>query len=341
MFKPILKCSREWHKLGCHFQSLACASVAVAFAMFTACSDNASVAGTAVEPNQQAYENVSSSSEVRDVESSSDVVSSSSAPKTATSSASVPQSSSVNPASSSSEVNTAASSSEDQTNQISSSSATPTPASSATQAPSSSPSNPESSSTMTPPWEDPQSSSGIDDNSPGVQEPTNRLSDFVWQYRADVEFDENVLAYHLVGCDPCEQGEICAATPAIYEEFRHAVFYSEVDSDVIKYLFPKAENLISTRTKPLECPLRLLNVETRSNTGFVLTKISADTLTVVDLEISSSCNVSTEKKVFGILFMYCGEFSSNVVIEHKEPEESAADVCVSEYETEWINWNLL
>uniref|UniRef100_UPI00388F9AD8 hypothetical protein n=1 Tax=Fibrobacter sp. TaxID=35828 RepID=UPI00388F9AD8 len=99
--------------------------------------------------------------------------------------------------------------------------------------------------------------------------------------------------------------------------------------------------LISTRTKPLECPLRLLNVETRSNTGFVLTKISADTLTVVDLEISSSCDVSTEKKVFGILFMYCGEFSSNVVIEHKEPEKSTADVCVPEYETEWINWNLL
>lgn len=314
MFRPILKRSRELR-----VQSLACVSI-VAFAVFAACSDNASVAGTAVEPNQQAYENISSSS---------DVVSSSSAPKTATSSASVPRSSSVNPASSSSGENTAASS------------ATPVPASSATQVPSSSPSNPESSSTVTPPWEDPQSSSGIDDNSPSVQEPTNKLSDFIWQYRADVEFDKNVLAYHLVGCDHCEQGEICDDTPAIYEEFRHARFYSEVDSDVIKYLFPKAENLISTRTKPLECPLRLLNVETRSNTGFVLTKISADTLTVVDLEISSSCNVSTEEKVFGILFMYCGEFSSNVVVEHKEPEESAADVCVPEYETERINWNLL
>lgn len=314
MFRPILKRSRELR-----VQSLACVSI-VAFAVFAACSDNASVAGTAVEPNQQAYENISSSS---------DVVSSSSAPKTATSSASVPRSSSVNPASSSSGENTAASS------------ATPVPASSATQVPSSSPSNPESSSTVTPPWEDPQSSSGIDDNSPSVQEPTNKLSDFIWQYRADVEFDKNVLAYHLVGCDHCEQGEICDDTPAIYEEFRHARFYSEVDSDVIKYLFPKAENLISTRTKPLECPLRLLNVETRSNTGFVLTKISADTLTVVDLEISSSCNVSTEEKVFGILFMYCGEFSSNVVVEHKEPEKPTADVCVPEYETEWINGNLL
>ena len=318
MFRPILKRSRELR-----VQSLACVSI-VAFAMFTACSDNASVAGTAVEPNQQAYENISSSS---------DVVSSSSAPKTATSSASVPQSSSVNPASSSSGENTAASfatptpasSSEDQTNQVHASSS----------------SNPESSSTMTPPVENPQSSSGINDDNPGVQEPTNRLGDFIRQYSADVEFDENVLAYHLVGCDPCEQGEICAATPAIYEEFRHAVFYSEVDSDVIKYLFPKAENLISTRTKPLECPLRLLNVETRSNTGFVLTRISADTLTVVDLKISSSCNVSTEKKVFGILFMYCGDFASNVVIEHKEPEKPTADVCVPEYETEWINWNLL
>lgn len=318
MFKPILKCSRELR-----VQSLACVSI-VAFAVFAACSDNASVAGTAVEPNQQAYENISSSS---------DVVSSSSAQKPATSSASVPQSSSVNPASSSSGENTAASfatptpasSSEDQTNQVHASSS----------------SNPESSSTMTPPVENPQSSSGINDDNPGVQEPTNRLGDFIRQYSADVEFDENVLAYHLVGCDPCEQGEICAATPAIYEEFRHAVFYSEVDSDVIKYLFPKAENLISTRTKPLECPLRLLNVETRSNTGFVLTRISADTLTVVDLKISSSCNVSTEKKVFGILFMYCGDFASNVVIEHKEPEKPTADVCVPEYETEWINWNLL
>lgn len=322
MFRPILKCSRELR-----VQSLACVSI-VAFAVFAACSDNASVAGTAVEPNQQAYENISSSS---------DVVSSSSAQKPATSSASVPQSSSVNPASSSSGENTAASSA----TPVPASSATPVPSSSATQVPSSSPSNPESSSTMTPPVENPQSSSGINDDNPGVQEPTNRLGDFIRQYSADVEFDENVLAYHLVGCDPCEQGEICAATPAIYEEFRHAVFYSEVDSDVIKYLFPKAENLISTRTKPLECPLRLLNVETRSNTGFVLTRISADTLTVVDLKISSSCNVSTEKKVFGILFMYCGDFASNVVIEHKEPEKPTADVCVPEYETEWINWNLL
>lgn len=106
MFRPILKRSRELR-----VQSLACVSI-VAFAVFAACSDNASVAGTAVEPNQQAYENISSSS---------DVVSSSSAPKTATSSASVPRSSSVNPASSSSGENTAASS------------ATPVPASSATQ----------------------------------------------------------------------------------------------------------------------------------------------------------------------------------------------------------------
>lgn len=299
MYKEILKCA---------------GIVGTALTLFAACSDDPSVAGTAVEPNQNpiAYEESSSSME-SPISSTTDSTATSSSSKTPLTSSSTKSSSSTAKQSSSSKVPLPTSSA-----------SVPLPSSSDIGAPS-----------------QPQSSSSIIDNGPTPQEPTNRLGDFVWQYKADVEFDENVLAYHLVGCDPCEQGEICAATPAIYEEFRHAVFYSEVDSDVIKYLFPKAENLISTRTKPLECPLRLLNVETRSNTGFVLTKISADTLTVVDLEISSSCNVSTEKKVFGILFMYCGEFSSNVVIEHKKPEESAADVCVPEYETEWINWNLL
>ncbi|MCQ2064056.1 MAG: hypothetical protein MJY99_12055 [Fibrobacter sp.] len=298
-----------------HKEILKCASiVGTALTLFAACSDDPSVAGTAVEPNQNpiAYEESSSSME-SPISSTTDSTATSSSSKTPLTSSSTKSSSSTAKQSSSSKVPLPTSSA-----------SVPLPSSSDIGAPS-----------------QPQSSSSIIDNGPTPQEPTNRLSDFVWQYKADIEFDENVLAYHLVGRDHCELGEICDDTPAIYEEFRHAGFYSEVDSDVIKYLFPKAENLISTRTKPLECPLRLLNVETRSNTGFVLTKISADTLTVVDLEISSSCDVSTEKKVFGILFMYCGEFSSNVVIEHKKPEKSTADVCVPEYETEWINWNLL
>lgn len=303
---------------------LKCAGIAgAAITMFSACSDDPSVAGTAVEPNQNpiAYEEVSSSSVTLVAESSSEV-------QPASSSLSTPRDSSDNAHSSSSEIPPASSSSN-----------TPCGSSSDSSSP---PIIQQSSSSL------PQSSSDFSDGDvPIPQEPTNRLSDFIWQYNTrgnqynpDIEFDENVLAYHLVGHDNCEQGKVCDDTAPIYEEFRHARLYKDIETDVIKVLFPMTGSEIKSLSKPLKCPLHLLNIATNSNTGFVLTGISADTLTIADLEISSSCDVSTEQKVFGILFMYCGEFSTNVVIEHQKPS-SATSVCVPDYEKEWMRYPLL
>lgn len=303
---------------------LKCAGIAgAAITMFSACSDDPSVAGTAVEPNQNpiAYEDVSSSSVTPVAESSSEV-------QPASCSSSTPRDSSDNAHSSSSEIPPASSSSN-----------TPCGSSSDSDTP---PIIQQSSSSL------PQSSSDFSDGDvPIPQEPTNRLSDFIWQYNTrgnqynpDIEFDENVLAYHLVGHDNCEQGKVCDDTAPIYEEFRHARLYKDIETDVIKVLFPMTGSEIKSLSKPLKCPLHLLNIATNSNTGFVLTGISADTLTIADLEISSSCDVSTEQKVFGILFMYCGEFSTNVVIEHQKPS-SATSVCVPDYEKEWMRYPLL
>ncbi|MCQ2055040.1 MAG: hypothetical protein MJY82_07085 [Fibrobacter sp.] len=310
---------------------LKCAGIAgAAITMFSACSDDPSVAGTAVEPNQNpiAYEDASSSSIEQPSSSVDGATSSSSEVQPASSSLSTPRDSSDNAHSSSSEIPPASSSSN-------------TPSSSSDD--SSSPSiEPQSSSTQL------QSSSDFGDGDvPIPQEPTNRLSDFIWQYNTrgnqynpDIEFDENVLAYHLVGHDNCEQGKVCDDTAPIYEEFRHARLNKDIETDVIKVLFPMTGSEIKSLSKPLKCPLHLLNIATNSNTGFVLTGISADTLTIADLEISSSCDVSTEQKVFGILFMYCGEFSTNVVIEHQKPS-SATSVCVPDYEKEWMRYPLL
>lgn len=310
---------------------LKCAGIAgAAITMFSACSDDPSVAGTAVEPNQNpiAYEEVSSSSIEQPSSSVDGATSSSSEVQPASNSSSTPRDSSDNAHSSSSEIPPASSSSN-----------TPCGSSSDSDTP---PIIPQSSSSL------PQSSSDISDGDvPIPQEPPNRLSDFIWQYNArgnqynpDIEFDENVLAYRLVGHDNCEQGKACDDTAPIYEEFRHAGLNKDIETDVIKVLFPMTGSEIKSLSKPLKCPLHLLNIATNSNTGFVLTGISADTLTIADLEISSSCDVSTEQKVFGILFMYCGEFSTNVVIEHQKPS-SATSVCVPDYEKEWMRYPLL
>lgn len=317
---------------------LKCAGIAgAAITMFSACSDDPSVAGTAVEPNQNpiAYEDVSSSSIEQPSSSVDGATSSSSEVQPASNSSSTPRDSSDNAHSSSSEIQPASSSSSTpRSSSDDSSSPSIEPQSSSTQQ--------QSSSTL------PQSSSDFSDGDvPIPQEPTNRLSDFIWQYNTrgnqytpDIEFDENVLAYRLVGHDNCEQGKVCDDTAPIYEEFRHAGLNKDIEIDVIKVLFPMTGSEIKSLSKPLKCPLHLLNIATNSNTGFVLTGISADTLTIADLEISSSCDVSTEQKVFGILFMYCGEFSTNVVIEHQKPS-SATSVCVPDYEKEWMRYPLL
>lgn len=167
------------------------------------------------------------------------------------------------------------------------------------------------------------------------------LDAFILQYGdTSIHFDEHVLAYNLVNLDRCVDAENCEDTAPIYAEYRSAGFYENVNRDVVETLFPMTSSTLMTRND-VECQLHLLNIEEESTNGFVLTKISKDTLTVVDME-ANYCETDKRKKVFGILFQYCGEFSKSLAIEHQKTSTSQDEACKTiNYSTEWVSKQLL
>ena len=63
-----------------------------------------------------------------------------------------------------------------------------------------------------------------------------------------------------------------------------------------------------------ECGLYLLNIRGSSETvGHLLTGVSADTMTVVDI-VAPSCLTNTNGKLVRFLFSYCGDVDSDPVI---------------------------
>lgn len=342
------KCARLWK----------CATVAgFAIAMFAACSDDPSVAGTAVEPNQNpiAYEE-SSFSVDESSSSATESAASSSAEKTSASSSSIKSaaSSSANDdASSSSAKGSAASSSSkkfsssSETIKSSSSEGKPASSSSKIEVRSSSSENPiqpfgpETFSSEIPD----SSSDGTDGNDSGVKPPQANLNyfvDFLSYYKTTATFDEHVLAYRLLNISSCENGEQCSEAPAIYEEFRHARFYKNIDSEIIDILFPATTSAISKYNVKLKCPFHLLNIETYSTTGFVLTEITNDKLTVADAVVSTACEVNTKEKVFGILILSCEEFSDSIKIEHQKAQNIGEELpCVTDFNLEWTRNTIL
>lgn len=169
------------------------------------------------------------------------------------------------------------------------------------------------------------------------------LDGFIQQYgNTDIHFDENVLAYHLVKKHLlCEDEGTCDVKPTIYEEYRYSGFYKNVNSEVIEKLYPETSVLLKKRQGSENCPLHLLNIETKSSDGFVLTNIAESTLKVADLE-TDYCETDSTRKVFGILFEYCGDISQDVVIEHQKAPRANNATCKNiDYNAEWVNPNLL
>lgn len=285
-------------------------AAATAFiAALSACANDGSTAGTAVEPNQNPIAFETSSASV-DVLPSSGGISSSSVEEISSTSI-LPQSSSDG--------------------------------SSATASQSSSSIAPASSGEIISPG---SSSSDISDTQPPSSnqdraDSNASLDAFILQYGdTSIHFDEHVLAYNLVNLDRCVDAENCEDTAPIYAEYRSAGFYENVNRDVVETLFPMTSSTLMTRND-VECQLHLLNIEEESTNGFVLTKISKDTLTVVDME-ANYCETDKRKKVFGILFQYCGEFSKSLAIEHQKTSTSQDEACKTiNYSTEWVSKQLL
>lgn len=310
---------------------------AIAFAVLTACSDDPSVAGTAVEPNQMAYEDVCSSSEIRDAESSSEVASSSSVTFSADalSSSSVLRSSSSETESPSSSLLQSSSSERDRADSSSSQPSNPINPPAATSSGSEPTSAPISSSSF-------EESSSSEYPSPTDNDPRPRaLNDFLSQYSfTDIAFDEGVVSYNLVFKFPlCYDEGACDIVPPVYPQYMSSTgFFKDVPSEVVKNMFPKANRRLLMDAPNEDCPYYLLNLETQTKTGFVLTKISGDSLYVTAIE-ANGCEAA-ERMIFGTLFRYCGEISNNPVVV-REIRTDSAKCSVIDNDAEWIKPSLL
>lgn len=273
--------------------------------LFCACSDSGSVAGTAEEPNQIAVEDVSSSS------------------------IQIPgQAGNDDGARSSSSLI------------LSSSSVILDP-------------DRGSSSSITPP------SSGSDD-APAVVPPSNgvepkTLDNFVKQYVNDVntKFDDNVLAYNLVYEKQCGgASDDCEDAAPVYYELTTPGLHKDMNMSHVEMLFPKTiDYLAKTPSVDEYCPFYLLNISPLGmdgyyspETGFVLANIEGGKLTVIALR-SHTCESTNKDRVFGILFRYCGELSSNPKIEFIESDGRFETECRPansiDVSSEWVNKNLL
>ncbi|MCQ2097013.1 MAG: hypothetical protein MJY87_03600 [Fibrobacter sp.] len=301
--------------------------------LFCACSDSSSVAGTAEEPNQIAIEDVSSSSvTLNDSEGSS------------SSSIQIPgQAGNDNeqPSSSSIVVGPVPNISTSSSSMVSSSSSV---------IPSGSE---ESSSSITPPGSE-------SDDRPAVVPPSNgeqpkTLDNFVKQYVNDVntKFDDMVLAYNLVYEKQCGgASDDCEDAAPVYYELTTPGLHKDMNMSHVEMLFPKTiDYLAKTPSVDEYCPFYLLNISPigmdggyTPETGFVLANIEGDKLTVIALR-SHTCENTNKDRVFGILFRYCGELSSNPKIEYIEPDGIFTMECRPansiDVSSEWVNKNLL
>lgn len=294
--------------------------------LFCACSDSSSVAGTAEEPNQIAIEDVSSSSVIlNDSEGSSS--SSSDVPNS--SSSTIPSSSSVIPGD----------------DEESSSSSIQIPGDDKPQL---------SSSSVTPPGSESDDRPAVVPPSNGVEPKT--LDNFVKQYVNDVntKFDDNVLAYNLVYEKQCGgASDDCEDAAPVYYELTTPGLHKDMDMSHVEMLFPKTIDYLA-KTPSIDeeyCPFYLLNISPvgmdggyTPETGFVLTNIEDDKLTVIALR-SHTCESTNKDRVFGILFRYCGELSSNPKIEFIESDGRFETECRPansiDVSSEWVNKNLL
>ena len=282
----------------------------------TGCSESDKLAGTAEEPNELAYQDqVSSSSKEPDTlesSSSKQVKSSSSSSERAKSSSSSSQEP-VKPKSSSSVVDN---------DKPGTSSSAPASSSSSEKPPqgiqppdendkSSSSSVPSSSS-----FKDP--GDGDTHTPPQSSTPENppSLSDYIAIFGLeDIPFDTTVMASIATKEDTSSPQQPPAAQTSEFDRIGVHQFVKQ-NIYALQDLFPIAakqykELATAIANDSAECGLYLLNIRGSSeNVGHLLTNVTPDSMTVVDI-VAPNCMTNTNGKLVRFLFSYCGDVNSD------------------------------
>ena len=283
------------------------------------CSESDKLAGTAEEPNELAYQDQeSSSSEKPDTlesSSSKQVKSSSSSERTKKSSSS-----------SSKEPDKAKSSSSSKDNdKPDTSSSAPASSSSSEKPPqgiqppdendkSSSSSVPASSSSKGPGDGDTQSppQSSTPENPPS-------LSDYIALFDLeDMPFDTTVMASVAMREESSSPQDPPSAQATEFDGIGVHQFVKQ-NIYALNELFPIAAKQYKKLADAIandsaECGLYLLNIRGSNETvGHLLTKVSPDTMTVVDI-VASNCLTNTNGKLVRFLFSYCGDVDRDPII---------------------------
>ena len=284
----------------------------------TGCSESDKLAGTAEEPNELAYQDQplsssekpdtlesSSSKQVKSSSSSSEKTSSSSSsqePVKPKSSSSVvdndkPGTSSSAPASSSSSEKPPQGIQPPDENDKSSSSSVPS---------SSSFKDPGDGDTHTPPQ------SSTPENPPS-------LSDYIAIFGLeDMPFDTTVMASIATKEDTSSPQNPHSAQASEFDRVGAHQFVKQ-NIYALNELFPIAAKQYkkladAIKNDNAECGLYLLNIRGSNETaGHLLTKVSPDTMTVVDI-VAPNCLTNTNGKLVRFLFSYCGDVDSDPII---------------------------
>ena len=279
------------------------------------CSESDKLAGTAEEPNELAYQDqVSSSSKEPDtlISSSSERVKSSSSSSEKTSSSSSSQEP-VKPKSSSSVVDN---------DKPGTSSSAPASSSSSEKPPQG----------IQPPDENDKSSSSSVPSSSSFKEPGDgdthtppqsstpenppSLSDYIAIFGLeDMPFDSTVMASVAMREESSSPQDPPSAQATEFDGIGVHQFVKQ-NIYALQDLFPIAakqykELATAIANDSAECGLYLLNIRGSSeNVGHLLTNVTPDSMTVVDI-VAPNCMTNTNGKLVRFLFSYCGDVNSD------------------------------
>ena len=145
------------------------------------------------------------------------------------------------------------------------------------------------------------------------------LSDYIALFDLeDMPFDTTVMASIATKEDSFTQQQPPAAQATEFDGIGVHQFVKQ-NIYALNELFPIAakqykELADAIANDSAECGLYLLNIRGSSeNVGHLLTKVSPDTMTVVDI-VASNCLTNTNGKLVRFLFSYCGDVDRDPII---------------------------
>lgn len=281
----------------------------------TGCSESDKLAGTAEEPNELAYQDQESSSSEKP-----DTLESSSSKQVKSSSSSEREKSS------------SSSSKEPDKPKSSSSSKAPEKPGTSSSAPASSSSSEKPPQGIQPPDENDKSSSSSVPSSSSFKDPGDgdthtppqsstpenppSLSDYIAIFGLeDMPFDTTVMASIATKEDTSSPQQPPAAQTSEFDRIGVHQFVKQ-NIYALQDLFPIAakqykELATAIANDSAECGLYLLNIRGSSeNVGHLLTNVTPDSMTVVDI-VAPNCMTNTNGKLVRFLFSYCGDVNSD------------------------------